>query len=86
VSSLSISLVTVVNSPISTNRIVPGHELMAVHLGATTSLARLWRAQGRIGEAYELLAEFHSRFTEGHGTADLMRAGAMLEELSSGAH
>ena len=50
-------------------------------LRAATSLARLWREQGRRGEARELLAPVYGWFTEGFGTADLREARALLESL-----
>jgi len=50
-------------------------------LRAATSLARLWRDQGRRGEARELLAPVYGSFTEGFDTADLKEAKALLEEL-----
>ena len=52
-------------------------------LRAATSLARLWRDQGRGGEARELLAPVHGWFTEGFGTVDLREAEALLRELAS---
>jgi hypothetical protein len=51
-------------------------------LGAATSLARLWGAQGRHSEARELLAGIYSWFTEGFDTPDLVEAGALLAELA----
>jgi class 3 adenylate cyclase/predicted ATPase len=50
-------------------------------LRAATSLARLWRDQGRRAEAYELLAPVYGWFTEGFDTADLEEAKALLDEL-----
>jgi len=52
-------------------------------LRATTSLARLWREQGRSDEAREMLAEIYGWFTEGFDTADLVEARMLLEALSS---
>ena len=52
-------------------------------LRATTSLARLWRDQGRRAEARDLLASVYGWFTEGFDTRDLIEANALLEELSS---
>ena len=40
------------------------------------------RDQGRVGEAYELLAPVYSWFTEGFDTKDLKEAKALLEELA----
>jgi hypothetical protein len=52
-------------------------------LRAATSLARLWRDQGRVCDAHDLLASVYARFTEGFGTADLVTARALLHELVS---
>jgi predicted ATPase len=51
-------------------------------LRAATSLARLWREQGRRGEARELLAPLYGSFTEGFDTADLKEAKRLLDELA----
>ena len=51
-------------------------------LRAATTLARLWREQGRRGEAREVLAPVYSSFTEGFDTADLKDAKALLDELA----
>jgi predicted ATPase len=51
-------------------------------LRAATSLARLWREQGRRGEARDLLAPLYGWFTEGFDTADLKKAKALLDELA----
>jgi predicted ATPase len=51
-------------------------------LRAATSLARLWRDQGRRAEARELLAPVYGWFTEGFDTADLKEAMALLDALS----
>jgi hypothetical protein len=53
-------------------------------LRASMSLARLWRDQGKVGEARELLAPVYDWFTEGFDTRDLKDAKALLEELQSG--
>ena len=50
-------------------------------LRAATSLARLWREQGRRGEARDLLAPVYVWFTEGFDTADLKEARTLLSEL-----
>ena len=50
-------------------------------LHAATSLARLWREQGRRSEARDLLAPVYGWFTEGFDTADLKEAKALLDEL-----
>jgi predicted ATPase len=50
-------------------------------LRATMSLCRLWRKQGRVDEACQMLAEIYGWFTEGFDTPDLKEAKALLEEL-----
>jgi predicted ATPase len=52
-------------------------------LRAAMSLARLWRDQGKVSEARELLAPVYGWFTEGFDTRDLKEAKALLEELAS---
>jgi predicted ATPase len=52
-------------------------------LRAATRLARLWREQGRRGEAHDLLAPLYSQFTEGFGTPDLQAASAILQETTA---
>ena len=47
------------------------------------SLARLWRDQGKVREARELLAPVYGWFTEGFDTRDLKDAMALLEELAT---
>ena len=49
-------------------------------LRAATSLARLWRDQGKREEAHDLLAPIYGWFTEGFDTLDLKQAKALLEE------
>ena len=49
-------------------------------LRAATSLARLWREQGRRTEARELLAPLYASFTEGFDTQDLKEAQRLLDE------
>jgi predicted ATPase len=51
-------------------------------LRAATSLARLWRDQGRAAEARDLLTPIHGWFTEGFDTLDLKEAKALLDELA----
>jgi predicted ATPase len=51
-------------------------------LRAATSVARLWRDQGRRQQAHDLLAPIYDWFTEGFDTPDLKHAMALLEELS----
>ena len=54
-------------------------------LRAATSLARLWRDQGKRAEACALLAPVYATFTEGFDTRDLIEAKALLDELRVGA-
>jgi len=49
-------------------------------LRTATSIARLWRDQGRRREARELLASVYDRFSEGFETADLRAAKLLLDE------
>jgi predicted ATPase/DNA-binding winged helix-turn-helix (wHTH) protein len=51
---------------------------LAWELRAATSLAALWTTQGRNVDADRVLRPVHDRFTEGHATADLRRARAIL--------
>jgi predicted ATPase len=48
-------------------------------LRAATSLARLWRDQGKRDEARDLLAPVYGWFTEGFDTLDLKEAKALLD-------
>jgi predicted ATPase len=48
-----------------------------------TSLARLWRDQGRRADAQALLAPVYSWFTEGFDAPDLIDAKALLSELAT---
>jgi predicted ATPase len=52
-------------------------------LRAATSMARLWRDQGKPRQARELLAPVYGWFTEGFDTRDLKEAKALLEELGA---
>jgi len=51
-------------------------------LRTATSLARLWRDQGRRKEASSLLTGVYGRFEEGLATADLVAARALVDELN----
>ena len=50
-------------------------------LRASMSLTRLWRDQGKVQQARELLAPVYGWFTEGFDTRDLKEAKALLDEL-----
>ncbi len=52
-------------------------------LRAAMSLARLWRDQGKLQQARELLAPVYGWFTEGFDTLDLKEAKALLDELAA---
>ena len=52
-------------------------------LRAAMSLARLWRDQGKVQQARELLAPVYGWFTEGFDTRDLKEAKALLGTLVS---
>jgi predicted ATPase len=45
--------------------------------------ARLWRDQGKVEQAHELLAPVYGWFTEGFNTRDLKEAKVLLDELKS---
>jgi predicted ATPase len=51
-------------------------------LRAATSMARLWRDQGKRQQARDLLAPIYAWFTEGFDTPDLTQAKALLDELT----
>jgi len=51
-------------------------------LRAATSLAWVWRGQGRPAEGMALLRPVYDRFTEGFDTADLQAAKALLDALA----
>jgi predicted ATPase len=52
-------------------------------LRAAMSMARLWRDQGKVQQARELLAPVYGWFTVGFDTRDLKEAKALLEELAA---
>jgi adenylate cyclase len=53
----------------------------AWELRAAISLGRLWKRQGRVDEARELVGRAYGWFTEGFDTADLRDARALLDSL-----
>jgi class 3 adenylate cyclase/tetratricopeptide (TPR) repeat protein len=57
-------------------------EAKSWELRAATSLARLWRDQGKPAEARDLLAPIYGWFTEGFDTADLKDGKALLDHLA----
>jgi predicted ATPase len=61
-------------SPVSTKQ-NPGNP------ATVTSVARLWRDQGKRDEARDPLAQVYGWFTEGFDTRDLKEAKALLDEL-----
>jgi adenylate cyclase len=63
--------------------IARGQSTKMLELRAATSLANVWREQGKIKEARELLAPVYDLFTEGFDTRDLKEAKALLDELES---
>jgi predicted ATPase len=56
-------------------------QMKSHELRAAISLARLWRSQGKVQQARELLAPVYGWFTEGFDTRDLKEAKALLKEL-----
>ena len=61
--------------------IARGQKAKSWELRAATSMARLWRDQGRRDEARDLLAPIYNWFTEGFDTRDLKEAKVLLDEL-----
>jgi predicted ATPase len=58
-----------------------GQQAKSWELRAATSMARLWRDQGKRDEPRDLLAPVYGWFTEGFDTLDLKEAKALLDEL-----
>ncbi|MGY2198288.1 ATP-binding protein [Pseudomonas gingeri] len=54
---------------------------LAWELRSAVTLARLWRQQGRVQSAHDLLAPIHARFSEGFATPDLISARQLLDVL-----
>ncbi len=52
-------------------------------LRSAMSLARLWRRVGRSADGYNLLLLAYGKFTEGFGTADLIKARGLMAELEA---
>ncbi|HUB47280.1 MAG TPA: winged helix-turn-helix domain-containing protein [Acetobacteraceae bacterium] len=57
-------------------------EILSWELRAATSLAQLLSNQGHPADASAILLPVYNRFTEGFGTADLVAAKRLLDELS----
>jgi predicted ATPase len=55
----------------------------SLELRAATSLARIWREQGRSSAARQMLEGIYGSFTEGFETVDLREAKALLGELAA---
>ncbi len=53
----------------------------SLELKASMSLCRLWRQQGKLEEARDLLRDFYNGFTEGFDTTDLQEVKTLLAEL-----
>ncbi|HWL74361.1 MAG TPA: hypothetical protein VNQ74_10855, partial [Burkholderiaceae bacterium] len=53
----------------------------SLELRAATDLASVWRSQNRRQEALVVLTPIYASFDEGHETADVQAAKAMLEQL-----
>jgi predicted ATPase len=52
-------------------------------LRAAMSMARLWRDQGKLQQAHELLAPVYGWFTAGFDTRDMQEAKTLLDELAA---
>jgi hypothetical protein len=57
-------------------------EALSCELRAATSLARLLRDRGQSADALACLQPIYARFTEGFGTADLIAAKQLLDDLA----
>jgi class 3 adenylate cyclase/predicted ATPase/energy-coupling factor transporter ATP-binding protein EcfA2 len=55
----------------------------SLELRATTSMARLWRDEGKVQQARQILDPIYRWFTEGFDTRDLKEAKALLNSLAS---
>jgi predicted ATPase len=62
--------------------IARGQEARLLELRAATCLGQLWHDQGKTSEARELLGPLYAWFTESFDTLDLIRARALLDEIS----
>jgi hypothetical protein len=62
------------------------HGTLSWELRAATSLARLLRSQDRPADALACLQPIYDRFTEGFGTADLVAAKHLLDDLGLAGH
>jgi predicted ATPase len=58
-----------------------GQKAKSFELRAASALARLLRASGRDSEADATLAPVYESFSEGHDTADLLSAHAILSRI-----
>jgi predicted ATPase len=63
--------------------VAKGQKAKSWELRAATSLARLWRDQGKRTEAGDLLAPIYNWFTEGFDTPVLKEAKVLLDELAT---
>jgi predicted ATPase len=64
--------------------IARAHQARSWELRAATSLARLWRHQGKRRQAQGLLAPVYGWFTRGFETLDLREAKGLLDGLGAG--
>ncbi|MBI5438290.1 MAG: hypothetical protein HY936_05000 [Nitrosomonadales bacterium] len=53
----------------------------SLELRAATSMARLWRRQGRQEDARRVLEEIYNRFTGGFDTPDIQEASKLMASL-----
>lgn len=62
-------------------RIAREQKAKSIELRVAMSLARFWQSQGRTVEAYRVLADVYSWFTEGFQTYELREALDLLQDL-----
>ena len=67
------------SSPLTSKRSARQRQAKSWELRAAMSMARLWREQGKRGEARNLLAPVYGWFTEGFDTLDLKEAKVLLD-------
>ena len=63
-------------------QVASAQQAKTLELRAALSLARLWQSQGRMVDAYRILAEVYHWFCEGFDTPELKEAKGLLEALN----
>ena len=63
-------------------QVAHGQRAKSLELRSATRLAAFWQAHGKPDDAYRLLSDIYSWFTEGFDTPDLRAAKSLLDELT----